>query len=104
MKFEFNWPSVSEEKMFENVDGRTDDGRTDAGVTGILIAHLRAFGSGELKSLILASAPSPKVTQWSRTQAFKLKSCLICFISIAALPACKISAKNINNCLSYCEI
>ena len=48
--------------MFENVDGQTDgrttdgrttDGRTtDAGVTGILIAHLRAFGSGELKSLI----------------------------------------------------
>ena len=37
--------------MFENVDGRTDDGRTtDARVTGILIAHLRAFGSGELKS------------------------------------------------------
>ena len=31
--------------MFENVDGRTDDG-----VTGILIAHLGAFGSGELKS------------------------------------------------------
>ena len=37
--------------MFENVDGRT----TGAGVTGILIAnlgiliaHLRAFGSGEL--------------------------------------------------------
>ena len=46
---------VSEEKMFENVDGRTDDGRTDgrtdAGVTGILIAHLGAFGSGELKSV-----------------------------------------------------
>ena len=45
--------------MFENVDGRTDgrttdgqttDGRTtDAGVTGILIAHLGVFGSGELK-------------------------------------------------------
>ena len=44
--------------MFENVDGRTDDGRTDgrrtdgrttdAEVTGILIAHLGAFGSGEL--------------------------------------------------------
>ena len=32
--------------MFENVDGRT----TDARVTGILIAHLGAFGSGELKS------------------------------------------------------
>ena len=30
-------------------DGRMDDGRTtDAGVTGILIAHLGAFGSGEL--------------------------------------------------------
>ena len=44
--------------MFENVDGRTtdrrtDDGRTtDAGVIGILIAHLRAFGSGELKTYI----------------------------------------------------
>ena len=42
--------------MFENVDGRTDgrttDGRTtDAGVTGILIAHLGAFGSGELKMI-----------------------------------------------------
>ena len=46
--------------MFENVDGQTDDGRTDgrrtdgrttdAGVTGILIAHLGAFGSGELKT------------------------------------------------------
>ena len=35
--------------MFENVDGRTTDGRTtDAGVTVILIAHLGAFGSGEL--------------------------------------------------------
>ena len=33
-------------------DGRTTDGRTtDAGVTGILIAHLGAFGSGELKKL-----------------------------------------------------
>ena len=35
-------------------DGRTDDGRTDgrttdARVIGILIAHLGAFGSGELK-------------------------------------------------------
>ena len=32
--------------MFENVDGRRTP---DAGVTGILIAHLGAFGSGELK-------------------------------------------------------
>ena len=37
--------------MFENVDGRT----TDAGVTGILIAHLRAFGSGELKKYMLTT-------------------------------------------------
>ena len=29
-------------------EGRTDDGRMDAGVIGILIAHLGAFGSGEL--------------------------------------------------------
>ena len=35
---------VSEEKMFENVDGRTYDI-----VTGILLAHLWAFGSDELK-------------------------------------------------------
>ena len=56
------------------------------------------------KSLILTSAPPPKSTQQARTQAFKLKSRLICFISIAALPVCKISAKHINNCLSYCEI
>ena len=35
--------------MFENVEGRTDGRRTDNGVTGILIAHLGAFGSGELK-------------------------------------------------------
>ena len=36
-------------------DGRrTDDGRTtDAGVTGILIAHLGAFGSGELINLTI---------------------------------------------------
>ena len=32
-------------------DGRTLDGRTDDGVTGILLAHPRAFGSGELKML-----------------------------------------------------
>ena len=39
--------------MFEIVDGRTDDGlQTDAGVTGILLAHPSAFGSGELKIII----------------------------------------------------
>ena len=52
MKFEFNWPSgFRGEDVWKcwRTDGRTDDGRTDAGVTGILIAHLGAFGSGELK-------------------------------------------------------
>ena len=38
-------PVVSEEKMFEVVDGPMDHR-----VIGILIAHLWAFGSGELKS------------------------------------------------------
>ena len=33
-------------------DGRTDGWTTDDGVTGILIAHLGAFGSGELKKTI----------------------------------------------------
>ena len=45
------------------------------------------------KSLILASAPPTNATQGAWIQAFKLKSRLICFISIAALPACKISEK-----------
>ena len=49
MKLEFNWPSGFREegrclKML--TDGRRT---TDAGVIGILIAHLGAFGSGELK-------------------------------------------------------
>ena len=45
------------------------------------------------KSLILNSAPPPKSTQKARTQAFKLKYCLMCFISIDAVPVCKISTK-----------
>ena len=57
-----------------------------------------------LKKFYFGLGSTPKSTQRARTQGFKLKSHLICFISIAALPACKISAKNINNCLSYCEI
>ena len=46
-------------------DRRTTDGRTtDAGVTGILIAHLGAFGSGELInfSYPLLSGGLPKIT------------------------------------------
>ena len=35
--------------MFENVDRR----RKDDGVTGILLAHLGAFGSGELKIILI---------------------------------------------------
>ena len=49
MKYEFNWPSSfrGEDvwKCWRTTDGRT----TDAGVTGILLAHQWAFGSGELK-------------------------------------------------------
>ena len=44
--------------MFENVDGRTDAGRTDARVTGILLAHPRAFGSGELTTKVLKTSGS----------------------------------------------
>ena len=46
--------------MFENVDGRTDGRTTDAGVTGILIAHLGAFGSGELIKRSTCSLTSDK--------------------------------------------
>ena len=42
------------------MDGRTTDGRTDDGVTGILIAHLGAFGSGELKTMILSHMKKTK--------------------------------------------
>ena len=46
MKFEFQWRRCL--KML--TDGQTTDRRlTDAGVTGILLAHPLAFGSGELK-------------------------------------------------------
>ena len=54
MKYEFNWPSSfrGEDvwKCWRTTDGRTDGRTTDAGVTGILLAHQWAFGSGELKS------------------------------------------------------
>ena len=39
--------------MFENVEGQTDGQRTDTRVTGILLAHPRAFGSGELNRYII---------------------------------------------------
>ena len=46
-----------------------------------------------LKKFNFGLGPPPKSTPGARTHAFKLKSRLICFISIAALPTCKISAK-----------
>ena len=55
------------------------------------------------KSLILASAPPHQSTPGDWTQAFKLNSCLVCFISIAPLPAYKISAKNIDNCFAIAK-
>ena len=55
MKFEFNWPSGFRGEdvwkcWWTDDRRRTTDGRTDNGVTGILLAHPWAFGSGELKS------------------------------------------------------
>ena len=63
--------------MFENVDGRTPD----AGVIGILIAHLGAFGSGELKknstqnteTLYSAKIGSPQ--ELSQYLAYKVLIC-----------------------------
>ena len=59
MKFEFDWPSgFRGEDVWKcwrtdgRTDGRTTDGRTDDGVTGILLAHPWAFGSGELKKYL----------------------------------------------------
>ena len=50
MKYEFNWPSSFRGEDVWKWWRTTDDGRTpDAGVTGILLAHQWAFGSGELK-------------------------------------------------------
>ena len=43
-------------------------------------------------------------TQGAGTHALKLKSHLISFISIAVLPACKISAKILTKCLSFCKM
>ena len=52
------------------------------------------------KSLILASVPP-----LSPPKSFKLKSSLIFFISTGIpVSACKITVKNIDNWLSYCEI
>ena len=51
---------VSDEKMLKLW---TDDGRpTDAGETGILLAHPRAFDSGELKSVRIIIAMSPQLS------------------------------------------
>ena len=48
MKYESIDRVVSEEKMFENVDGQRTDGRTTESLV-YLLAHQGAFGSGELK-------------------------------------------------------
>ena len=52
--------------MFENVDGRTD-----AGDTGILIAHLGAFGSGELKIRVYCTCRCP----YDGTKMIKCVNC-----------------------------
>ena len=50
-------------------DGRT----TDAGVTGILIAHLGAFGSGELKTIIVSQAHPRLVYNAPHLSFFRLE-------------------------------
>ena len=55
-----------------------------------------------LKKFYFGLSPTPKSTPGETK--IKLKSCLICFISIAALQASKLSAKSIDSCLSYFEI
>ena len=53
IKFGFGWPSGSEKKIFEIVDGWTDDGRTDNGRTPDhghpISSPCEPNGSGELK-------------------------------------------------------
>ena len=62
--------------MFENVDGRTPDGRTpDAGVTGILIAHLGAFRSGELKTSLNLDQDAQNVSPDMDQNCLTLRLC-----------------------------
>ena len=49
MKYEFSWPSSFRGEDVWKCWRTTDGWTTDAGVTGILLAHQWAFGSGELK-------------------------------------------------------
>ena len=64
MKFGFDRPSVSEEKIFEIVDGRRTDGRrTDDGAWPSYKLTLWAFGSGELKIVDLDVKQYPNQTK-----------------------------------------
>ena len=69
----------------------------------VVSSNLKCNATIFRKSLILASAPPLSPTRGS-DPGLQTKIRLICFISIAPLPAWKISANNIDNCLSYCEI
>ena len=61
-------------------DGRTTDGRTtDAGVTGILIAHLGAFGSGELK-ISVSGVAGLKILGRVGTLFFFLEKMISCIL------------------------
>ena len=59
----------------------TDGQTTDAGVTGILIAHLRAFGSGELKIIALRPA-IPHLTPKVEGQLLPVNTLRIFFPSL----------------------
>ena len=73
--------------MFENVDGR----RTDDGVTGILIAHLRAFGSGELKM---------KELEWSQHKCF----CYLCILHLLRISFYFIEFQGVLGCNSMADL
>ena len=71
MKFEFDWPSGFRGEDVWNC-GRTDGLTTDAGVTGILLAHPWAFGSGELNTFAMGA----------------LKNCLIVMVLLSTHKTC----------------
>ena len=70
---------VSEEKLFENVDGQTD-----AGDNGILIAHLGAFGEltsmNSCNCLINNSQESSQIST-QKTEVLLLLMLEVCFSS-----------------------
>ena len=74
MKFEFDWPSGFRGEDVWNC-GRTDGRRTDAGVTGILLAHPGAFGSGELTRWMLGKNMAARIRGFMKALQKHLCGC-----------------------------